>query len=639
MRSKKMEAKKADRADKSIIRTISVFSVMILLAWASFFFYGRVIRENYDGAVGQFLNSLTKSGDQSLSSLTLKKRVLVLKSESTQRLFNSREEDEPYTVMWRNYLKQSSVSYEVVSEVDFLNKDISVYDTLVLPFAICLSSREIEKIRDFAGKERKGIILEGYTGCRDENGIWRDASFLSEVIGGYSFSDVANEESDSSVAYMIMDGTSMLSYDVPAGFRLGINTYNKPISSNIIEPRTNIDSYWEEKPYVYGNRKFSEISGMAHGNYLKARFVWISFTMGSIIGNPADQKVWAKVMENIMNYVSFRPLFFKDHWPSGKRAAVVFAEDTEDQFANAENAVNVLTEKGIPATFFCVPELASENKEVFRKIYSNKSFEIGLHGLDVYQGQPFDTQLERLSNGRAMLERLSGRKVRGFRPPEAIYDQNTLQALLDLNYDFIAGDDTKQASPEALLIQRKKGFSLGKNLKSLVKFPKTGDDDYDILVRYKMRNKAQMLESLKSDFDAIYKVGGLYYYSFHTQLMANEEYIGVISKFIDYIKTKNVWITNFGELNDWYEKWAFTDITSSQVSEKRTYLKVTNNSLEKIDAIKVNMILPPSVKLGSLSTERLGVNLPEYVSKDGTVVFDLRSIRSDESATFNVDCE
>ena len=190
-----------------------------------------------------------------------------------------------------------------------------------------------------------------------------------------------------------------------------------------------------------------------------------------------------------------------------------------------------------------------------------------------------------------------------------------------------------------VLTVRKKGFSLGKNLKSLVKFPKTGDDDYDILVRYKMRNKAQMLESLKHDFDAVYKVGGLYYYSFHTQLMANAEYVDVISKFIDYIKTKDVWITNFGELNDWYERWAFTDVSNSQVSEKRTYLKVTNNSLVKIDDVKVNMVLPPSAKLGSLSTERLGVNLPEYVTKEGRIIFDLRDIKSDESATFNVDCE
>lgn len=306
-----MEVKKADRSDRSIFRAISVFSVMILLAWSSFFFYGRVIRENYDGAVGQFLNSLTKSGDQSLSSLTLKKRVLVLKSESTQRLYKSREEDEPYTAMWRNFLKQTSVSYEVVSEVEFLNKDLTAYDTIILPYVICLSATEVEKLRDFASKEKKGLILEGYTGCRDENGTWKDSSFLSEVIGGYSFSDVKNEESDNSLAYLILDGTSMLSYDVPAGFRLGVNTYNRPISANVIEPRTKIDSYWEEKPYVYGNNKFSEISGMAHGTYLKSRFVWISFTMGSIVGNPSDQKVWSKVMENIMNYVSFRPMFYK----------------------------------------------------------------------------------------------------------------------------------------------------------------------------------------------------------------------------------------------------------------------------------------------------------------------------------------
>jgi hypothetical protein len=155
-----------------------------------------------------------------------------------------------------------------------------------------------------------------------------------------------------------------------------------------------------------------------------------------------------------------------------------------------------------------------------------------------------------------------------------------------------------------------------------------------------MQDKAKMLELLKQDFDNIHKVGGLYYYSFHTQLMAEEEYVDVLAKFIDYVKEKDVWITTFSEANDWSVKWSLgIDISSVQVSPNRTSIKVTNNSFNNVENVKINMLLPPTKKLLKAFSERLGVSVLFSEGKDGKVVFDIQNIKSDESITFDVEYE
>jgi peptidoglycan/xylan/chitin deacetylase (PgdA/CDA1 family) len=631
-----MEAKKGN---KNIFEAISVALVMVLLITASFFFYGRVIRENYYGTVGEFLGIFSNFGAAASAPLNLGKKVIILEGKATAKYFN-KNTSEQFSIMWGNFLKQKNVVFDVVSQDDFANKNLDTYDILVLPFAVCLSDKDIAKIKEFASIENKGIILDGYTGARDENGKWREASFLSEIIGGYSIKEVKNEGGSGSTASIILDGNSLLSSNIAPGFRLEVNTYNAPLSAGIIEPRVEIDGYWEETPIVYKKKVSSSETGIVHGKYIGARFVWLGFTMGAVTGNLADQKAWKSLLDNIFNYVSLWPIVYKDRWPGGKKTAVLFAEDTEDKFENALNAAALFTEKNIPCTFFCVPELAKKYEKVFFSLYSHKNFEIGLHGIEVYQGQSLKTQEERLRAGKDTLEKIIGKNIRGFRPPLAVYDKNTVQALLKLNYDYIAGDDLKQASPETIIVKKNKGLSFGKNILFLTKFPKTSNDDYDIFERYKMQDKAKMLELLKQDFDNIHKVGGLYYYSFHTQLMAEEEYVDVLAKFIDYVKEKDVWITTFSEANDWSVKWSLgIDISSVQVSPNRTSIKVTNNSFNNVENVKINMLLPPTKKLLKAFSERLGVSVLFSEGKDGKVVFDIQNIKSDESITFDVEYE
>ncbi len=583
--------------------------------------------------------SVSLYGENAALPLSLKKRVLVLEGTATSKYFN-RSTSAPLSIMWSNFLKQKNALYEIVSQEQFVNKDLRGYDILILPFILCVSDREIEKIKEFARYKEKGLILDGFTGARDENGGWRQVSFLSEILGGDSIKEIKGEGVGGAIANLILDGTSRLIADVEPGFRLELNTYNRPVTANIIEPRSEIDGFWESTPAIYQNKLSSEEAGLVHGKYLEARFAWLGFTMGSVVGDIPDQKIFQKVIDNIFSYVSFWPLIYKERWPEGKKGAAIFAQDTEDKFENALNTVSLLTAKNIPATFFCVPEMAAKYDKVFAKIYARENFEVGLHGLDVYQGQTLELQRERLRSGKSILEKITGKRVRGFRPPEAIYDRNTLLALVNLEYDYMAGDDIKQSCPEIMPDKKNQERTPGRNQEALVKFPKTSDDDYDLIERYKMRDKNKMLELLKKDFDKIYQIGGLYYYSFHTQIMAKEEYIDVLGKFIDYVKEKDCWIASFSEVNDWWlNRYANIKVTGVQTGPTRTFVNITNNSFQKASGVKINLLLPPSRRPVKIIQGTSGPAVPFYEGKDGNIVVEIQNIESGESIAFNFEYE
>jgi len=576
-------------------------------------------------------------GENNTTPFNLKKRVLILEGTATEKYFNKSITGEALSIMWSNFLKHKGAVYEIVSQDQFANKNLQSYDILILPFILCLSDSEIEKIKEFASEKEKGLILDGFTGARDEKGSLREPSFLSEILGGNTIKEIKGMES--SINHLILDGTSSFISDIDPGFRLEVSTNNKPICVNIYASRSEIDGYWAGNPVIYKNKISSGDAGIVHGRYIEARFAWLGFTMGSVTGNIDDQVVFQNLLDNLFNYVSFWPVIYKNRWPKGERAAVIFAQDTEDKFENALNTVSLLTTKNIPATFFCVPELASKYDNVFKKIYSVANFEIGLHGIEVYPHQSFEVQQERLKAGKETLEKIIGKKIRGFRPPQAVYDSNTLQALFNLDYDYIAGDDIKQAGPKIMPDKNSQGRSTGRSQKVLVKFPKTGNDDYDLLERYKMQDKAKMLELLKQDFDRIYKIGGLYFYSFHTQLMAKEEYIDVLGKFIDYVKEKDVWIASFSEVNDWWVKRSGLGISGFQTGVNHTSVKITNNSRYKVEAVKVALLLPPYKKLVKAYFGKSNAAVPFYEGQDESTFIDIQNIESGENAIIDIEYE
>jgi peptidoglycan/xylan/chitin deacetylase (PgdA/CDA1 family) len=416
---------------------------------------------------------------------------------------------------------------------------------------------------------------------------------------------------------------------------MAVNTYDRPVAMSLLESRAVAAGYWMQ------GRSPSEISNdrvsMAIGSYGGGRFVWTGFTLGSTV-DPFGVKAGEILVRNMVAYVAFRPIFGKEPWPGGKQAAVAFAQETDDGLDAASAGASVFSKRRVPCTFFCSPESGQRNPAAFKALSAVPGFEIGLKGEPTLHGQKEEKQKEMLAGGKKALEALVGGTIHGFSPFEALYDDNTLKALLDSGYSYLAGDAAAVGPPAVLQAYKPRLLRIGRNLRLLIKFPHVGAAEAEIFPKDGKEDREKELERLKEDFDAVYQVGGFYNFSFHSALLKDKARAEVLSEFLDYVKTKNVWLTNFGEAADWSDRWMLVDLDSSKVSDVRTNLIVTNSSPDQIDSLRLNMYLPNDDVNITASSEKLGGSINVVSQQNGTAVLEVRDLQG-EGLVFYVDSE
>ena len=107
--------------------------------------------------------------------------------------------------------------------------------------------------------------------------------------------------------------------------------------------------------------------------------------------------------------------------------------------------LDMLDERGVPATFY-IPGFVAETHEELVKEIARRGHEIGHHG---YMHEPpmtlsRDEEAEILDRGSAIIERITGKRPRGYRAPGAELSEDTLALLAerDFLYDSsLMGED------------------------------------------------------------------------------------------------------------------------------------------------------------------------------------------------------
>jgi hypothetical protein len=220
-----------------------------------------------------------------------------------------------------------------------------------------------------------------------------------------------------------------------------------------------------------------------------------------------------------------------------------------------------------------------------------------------------------LVSGKQELEALSARPVRGFSPFETLYDNNTVTALLESGYSFLAGDALSSAPPSVLQARKPRFIRRGRDLNLFIKFPHASKAD-----------EAKTLDQLKAEFDAVYRVGGFYNFSFYAERLKETGHAEMLAQFIDYVKTKNVWVATLGQVADWSSRWMLVDVDSVNASKVRSNLIVTSNSPGKFASLRLRMHFPDDVSAVTAASERLGGSIAVIAEKKGEAVLEIRDI-------------
>lgn len=563
-------------------------------------------------------------------------RIAVLYSKYTENMLeegNTWLNDNITT--WEKFLGGGKYSYDIIDDQTIEKGKHFGYDILVLPGSKSLSDLEIMQIKKFIINGGSVFATSGIASFSD-NGKWRGWEFFSEVFGLRFTKEIDTKEQTK--IHTIRGGLAITA-NIPTGFPFKVATWDRPMSVEVLDPRTTQVSFWYNYRMEEGltREEVKKSAGIAYGTYGKGRFVWMGFEINSVIGVQEDYIYFDRLFKNSVNWLSYGPIAFVKEWPTGYDAAAVIAPTITRETDNLSNLLNVLKNEKVPATFFIDPATAEQNKNIVQGL--NRYGEIGalldlgyLSSVNdtINKLNDLNTQSEKLKNAKTVLEEITKSQVTGCLPYYGLFDQNTISALSDARYKYVFTDSLTDRSVPKVIFN-------GDN--KILSMTKTARDDYEVIRDFNLTQPEFQFYTYQEDIDRVLFEGGMYVLKVHPEYQCKPENVNIVKQVIQDLKRKKYWITTASEIQNWCAKKSSMEIRVDRRGDSRISITISNPGSQLINGVVVQVDLNENAEKVSLSTEIIGTRLARYIHEKGSKTINLYidDLKSNESRTYYID--
>jgi len=537
---------------------------------------------------------------------------------------------------WKKFLDDANLKYDIVSDSTIELGHQYKYDLLILAGSKSLSDKEIMEIKKYVDKGGSIFATSGIASFSD-NGNWRGWDFISEVFGLKFSKEIKN---DTFTKIHTLRGGLSITAGIPTGYPLRVATWDRPISVEVMDPRTTQASFWYnyrlEDGLVRDNIKKS--AGIVYGNYGQGRFVWMGFEINSVIGVQDDYIYFDRLFNNSIKWLTYKPIAFAKDWPVGYNAAAMIAPAITNSPENIKNLLNILKSEKVKATFFISPEQAESDKSLTKSL--TKYGEVGslvdigyMNSINdtVNSLNDYNKQMHKLANAKATLEQITGDSVYGAYPLYGLFDRQTLKALIKDGYRYVITDSlTDRSVPNNII--------LGND--AITRITKTARDDYEIIRDFGLKQSDFQTYTYQEDLDRVLFEGGLYLFKMHTEYQCAPQNIGVVNNVIKDLKKKKFWIATGKEIQSWYAKKEHVEIWTGKRGPNRIVLTLSNPGKGTINNLVIQLNLNRTADKVTLSTEIIGTKKAQYDydNKNNVVYIYINNLQNGESRTYYLDC-
>ena len=358
---------------------------------------------------------------------------------------------------WKTFLDNLNLKYEIISDQKIENGEHQKYKLIVLPGTKSLSEKEALQIKKYL-ENGGSVFATGGIGSYSNDGKWRGWEFLNQVFG-VQFSHELKPNEFSKIHTVC--GSLPITANIPTGFPLKVATWDRPMAVEVLDPRTTQVSFWYNYRMDDGlvREEIKKSAGIAYGNFGKGRFMWMGFELNSIIGVQEDYIYFERLFNNSIKWLMYFPIAYVRDWPTGYEAAAVVAPVLTNDVDNINNILPIIKNEGISATFFIDPATAENNRELVRKIssYGEIAALVDIGYLASINDKfnklnSYAEQLKKLNAAKETLEKISSSSVSGFLPYYGLFDQNTLNAVINSNYKYVLTDSlTDRSVPKTII--------------------------------------------------------------------------------------------------------------------------------------------------------------------------------------------
>jgi peptidoglycan/xylan/chitin deacetylase (PgdA/CDA1 family) len=409
---------------------------------------------------------------------------------------------------------------------------------LIIPQGLCLGPVHRRLVAAHLAKGG-GVITTGAVGAYDGTCTPLRDTLVADLlgIGRGAIRPAPRRAHDAHFAVLL--GESVLGAHMPPGARVEFNPAGQIVFRN--QSREMLYCDFLRVPLNAGQAFFDAAAMRALVG--PGRVVAFGFDPRDLVGN-WSRDIGTILTANALQWAAGHDVFQLAPWPRGKKAAAVLSIDVEADFINARDAMDALEPYHLPGSAFIVGMLAEADPVTTQRLVKN--FEIGSH---TQRHLPLDTlsdtaQVRELAHSKQVAERLAGREVVGFRPPEERFNATTLQAWADLGGQYVfASNNGRAAGPEIVPLLPD----------SLVLLGRVSEDDFEILSRSNIRDRQEMSRLLVNQIGESIAYRGLYMFSYHSHMFSQKPLTPVLTELASKLKaTPEIWVTTAGQVADWW---------------------------------------------------------------------------------------
>jgi len=472
--------------------------------------------------------------------------------------------------IYRNRLKK--IESWILRDLDFIPKVIRKNElekittlrfiknsVLLLPDVLSLSDEEFLLVKEFI-KKGGGVLVNWYFGFRNEKGEYVGGKRIEKLFPNISYiGDLHLKEKEP--LFFALKGINPYGIKLP-GKKYQIAVYD-PIPL-FKEEKANSDallSTWSISPFR--NLPLNSIGCLRHRSLGKGRVVYFSFPFYSIFEIKEERRNFNHLFTGILSYLAGKPsisLFPLLDYPY----ATFLSLDTEFLFKNLIFFSDLLKELNIRGTAFCVASLAEKEGTVFKEALKNPLLEIASHSYTHANLESPNVSLDKeVTESKTLLEKLSGRKIWGFRPPMEKINAKVLEKIAGAGYKYVFA----KPSPSSLFPYYSHG---------IVVIPRTSRDDFDLMITEELSDE-KVFQNLLKDFQFISYLNGCFTLSTHTFLLSSKEKINILKKFLNIAEVKK---GKFLTGMEYARTFVIFDgiYLKHKESDTKVYITISNNS-------------------------------------------------------------
>lgn len=484
---------------------------------------------------------------------------------------------------------------------------------LVAPSAAALSDAAVAGLTAAVAGGRGLVACWQLAVHRDDAG-WRGFDVLRRLAGAVPLPDAERPE-PAALRWVTLHVGAAVTAGLPAGARLEVQPFDPPLP--LAAPGAVADfTRWELLPFGPWARPVRPTAA-AQARYGRGRVVWLNFEPRALVPGGHGAAWLDALVANAVAWAGGRPLAAVEPWPGGARVAAMLGLDSEHRFALAGPTAERFRAAGVPVTAFAVSSLAQAEPAVVAQLA--RAGEVGSHTDDhrPLAGRPPAEQVEQLARSRTLLSAMAGVPVVGLRPPEEQTDDATFEALATAGYEYVAGTvDKDRAEPDV------RATPAG----TIVRLPRVPLDDYEFTIRTPTTDPAVVTAAVARDLDQVRRLGGLFFFDVHTQLVEDPALAGALRLVLGLRDVPDVWPATGRTIAAWWRARAGVHATVAAEADGTVAVEVASGAAVERAAVRVH--LPPGADAPVDAAGAPGVAV--HPVADGTVQIVVAALAAGE---------